>query len=138
MDRIELRDLLRPLTVLYGIDFDVAQWLTYYRALADVPAPLLVEAVNRAGQSLKFMPKPAELRAFAEDARRSLLAAHPFSACAACDESGWVEIEISGVKRVKRCQCWNAWQAQLANFGVTSAPLALPPAEEPVPSWSGE
>lgn len=39
----------------------------YERHLSDLPADLLVKAVDRAHRECRFFPKPAELRAFVED-----------------------------------------------------------------------
>lgn len=39
----------------------------YERHLSDLPADLLVKAVDRAHRHCRFFPKPAELRAFVED-----------------------------------------------------------------------
>lgn len=127
MERIDLVRIVAPLLLAYRQSFDAGQWGAYQRALDDVPAVLLEQAVERA---LKgggaFLPKPAELRQFAEDARKALLVAHPFEPCEMCSVQGWTETVIDGVRRMTRCSCWHAHQQTIARLGVGYAPLALP------------
>jgi hypothetical protein len=72
----------------------------------------------------------ADLLADAETCRRELLDGLKFEPCESCSASGWTEIEIDGVKRMKRCHCWQRHQEKVAALGVGHEPLALPPARE--------
>ena len=130
MERIEFVRVVDPLVKAMRQTFDTPTWTIYYRALDDVPGRLLEAAVDRAAKSCRFMPKPGELREFAEEARKALIASVQFTACEQCDGTGWSQIGIDGVQRVQRCHCWKAHQQKLADLGVSSAPLALPAAQE--------
>lgn len=132
MTREQFKHLIDPLVVALRGDFDLPTWTVYFRALEDVPVPLLASAVERAAKSAIFMPKPGELRQFAEEARRALLQAHPFEPCAMCSQQGWMETEINGERRMVRCQCWAVHQRKLAELGATRDPvaLALPPTSQ--------
>lgn len=122
----ECTGLLAELALTLGADVDETSFRSYHRALQDVPVSLFEAAVTRAAKSCRFLPRPAELRQFADEARIALLKAHPFQPCVECSEVGWREVEINGVKRMVRCRCWNAHQAQLQRLGVGKAPLTLP------------
>lgn len=129
MDRAEFKALLEPLVVALGADFDVPTWTVYYRALEDVPAPLLQAAVDRAARSCRWMPKPGELRTFAEEARQTMRAQLKFEPCPmneGCSAQGWVTREIDGVPRMVRCACWTRHQEQVQALGAGSEVLALP------------
>lgn len=117
----------------------------YHRALKDIPLPLLNAAVRRAITARTWFPKVAELRTDAEACRRELIAAHPYQGCVECEDSrGFRAVlrtktgELTETLTVERCPCHKRHQELMAGFGVTAAPLALPAAEEPTPSWSGE
>lgn len=125
MDRAEFKALLEPLVFALRADFDLPTWTVYFRALEDVPAGLLAAAVERAAKSCTFMPKPGELRTFAEEARLALRAATKFECfCGNCTALGFIEREIDGVKRMARGPCWQAHQDRLGSVGTE--PLALP------------
>ena len=127
----ECTGLLAPLAVTLRADLDGPTFRAYHRALEDVPTRLLAAAVERAAKSDRFMPKPGELRAYAEDARKVLLAAHPFEClCGNCSVQGFVERELDGVRRMVRGSCWRAHQDKLSAIGVGAAPLALPAARD--------
>ena len=132
MERPEFVAILSPLVVTMRAQFDQPTWTAYYRALEDVPAALLASAVVRATKSATFMPKPGELRQFAEDARKALVASVKFdpSECAQCDGTGWETVTEHDVKRVQRCGCWTRYQQHVAALGCGSEPLALPPSRE--------
>lgn len=126
MNRSEFRAMIEPLVVALGASFDLPTWTVYYRALEDVSAPLLAAAVERAAKSARFMPKPGELRQYAEDARTALMAAHPYEGCCECEgQIGW-RPRLDQPRAVERCPCWGRHQERLAQLGVGWAPLALP------------
>ena len=128
--RARFKDIMGAVPLAFGVEWDKPTWTVYYRALEDVPEALLMAAVTKAvkGDS-PFPPKPGEVRALAEAARKELIAANSFESCASC-QHGWEQIDVDGVPRVRRCQCWNAHQARLQRLGVTTKPLALPPAQD--------
>ena len=127
MTRTECVGLLEPLRLAMGVEVDQPTWTVYFRALHDLPVQLLLAAVDRAlKSSTRFMPKPGELRQFAEDARTALMASVQYVPCAQCDETGWEGIEIDGVTRARRCGCWHRHQEKIQALGVGHEPLALP------------
>jgi hypothetical protein len=128
-DREAFKAVLDPLVFALGAGFDLPTWTIYYRALGDVPRHLLAAAVERAAKSATFMPKPAELRQYAEEARKALIASKQFvCVCGDCSQQGFVEVEVNGVKRMERGACWRRHQAEIAALGVGTEPLSLPPA----------
>lgn len=115
----------------------------YSQALGKVPTALLEPMTQRAISTRTprwgDLPSVAELLADAEHCRRELLALHAWAPCAECEgQAGWVEIDVQGVKRLTRCVCVRVHRAKLEGLGVTSAPLALPPAREFVQVADGE
>lgn len=107
----------------------------YSQALEDVPPAVLDPMVQRAIKTRKprwgDMPTVAELLEDAESCRKELLAALKFEKCDDCH--GWTEVEVEGVKRLTRCQCWTLHQHKRAQLGVGDQPLALP---APEPHWT--
>ena len=72
MDRTEFVALLGPLLQAHRMSFDAGQWGVYHRALDDVPRVLLERVIERALKSGgPFLPKPGELRQFAEQIGRA-------------------------------------------------------------------
>ena len=133
MERQEFVAIVTPLCLAMRSQFDQPTWTVYYRALEDVPAGLLVAAVERAIKSGNaFMPKPGELRLYAEQARQAAIAALPYSPaeCEQCDGTGWETLTEHGVERLARCGCWKRHQERLQQLGVGHAPLALPASQE--------
>lgn len=128
----ECTAILTPLVMALRADFDAPTYRAYHRALDDVPSPLLQSAVDHAMRTATFVPKPGELRTLAEDARRALIAAHPYEPCAECHHIGTVAIRVSGLPvRYEKCRCWRAYQMRLANLGIQTQPIqALPAAME--------
>lgn len=116
---------LTPLLLAMRTEFDQPSWTVYFKALGDVPAPLLeatVDAMLR--EPREFFPKVGELRARAERERRVLLLAHPHEACCECEDSkGWRTVLVEGVSRMQRCPCVARHQERLASLGL-AAPLA--------------
>lgn len=111
--------LLGPLALTLRAALDLGQFRAYHRALKHVPLPLLQRAVDAAATACDFFPKPVELLRLAERERSALLTAHPFTACAACERSpGWRPQIVDGVERLARCDCYRAWQRQLADLGA--------------------
>ena len=125
MDRVTFVGLLTPLVLAMRADFDQPTWTAYFRALHDVPAPLLeavVEAMLR--EPLEFFPKAGELRARAERQRRLVLAANPHDGCCECeDQRGWRATIVDGVPWVEKCPCLERHKAKLERLGVL-APVA--------------
>jgi hypothetical protein len=108
VERGEFRAVLEPLLVAFGKSFDVPAWTVYFEALHDVPVSLLSDAVLRCvREAREFFPRAGELRAYAEEARLAVLAAHPWTPCALCEQHcGNVEVtDERGVKRMKACAC---------------------------------
>ena len=127
MTRPEFIAILQPLVSVFRADMDIPTWTAYFRALEDVPVPLLQSAVDRAVKSSgQFFPKAGELRQFAEDARKALMAAQEFQPCEMCSAQGWTEVTDGGVRRMTRCQCWKFHQDRIAQLGVGHEPLTLP------------
>lgn len=106
----------------------------YDEALSKIPAPVLKPMVDRAITTRRprygDLPTVADLLADAETCRQELLNGLTFAPCVNCSASGWTEVEIDGVKRMKRCHCWVSHQQKVAELGVGHEPLALPPARE--------
>ena len=129
MTRDQFKALLDPLVLALRADFDLPTWHVYFRALEDVPVPLLASAVERAAKTATFMPKPGELRTMAEQGRQALLAAHPYDGCCDCEDSrGWRTVTHPDGAKVERCACWSRHLQKIAALGVGSEPLALPEA----------
>jgi hypothetical protein len=127
----DVRDRAMAIAMLveaFGVkDFTPARVRAYEDGLNTIPIPLLNAAVRRAIQTRTFLPKVAELRTDAEACRRELLASNQYEPCAQCDETGWERVTVDGIHRVQRCGCWKRHQQKLAQIGVTSEPIALPP-----------
>ena len=126
MDRTEFTRIVGPLVLALG-RLDAAGWTVYFQALSDVPPQMLEAAVGLAmKQDRTWLPKPGELRALAEQARHTLFAAHPYQPCEDCNRTGWVELDVDGVRRVERCRCRSAWTAQLDRLGLIGPSLSVP------------
>lgn len=131
IDRQAFKDLLQPLCHQFRASFDVSDWTVYYEALCDISERLLRAAVVLVSRAdVEFMPRPGQLRAYAEQARQTALAADPWRPCASCaDMRGWVEmVDGLGDRRLARCPCAQAHRADLADGGIppdslTPAPL---------------
>ena len=128
MTREQFKAILDPLVLALRAEVDLPTWTAYFRALEDVPPTLLAAAVSRAAKSATFLPKPGELRTWAEEARQALIAAHPYTGCCDCEDApGWAAKDFEGVTRMARCPCWRAHQSRLASLG--GALVALPAGE---------
>lgn len=115
----------------------------YSQALEKVPTallePMTQKTISTRTPRWGDLPSPAELLADAETCRRELQAAHAWTPCAMCEhQPGWVEVDHAGIKRLTRCGCVRAHRAKLEGLGVTSEPLALPPARDRDVSAVGE
>ena len=128
MTRADFFKILEPLILTLGGDtFDTPTRSAYFRVLQDVPANVFAAAVARVEKMpLKFMPRPGELRAYAEEERIAMLAAIPYLPCATCDETGWEPVTTDGIVSMRRCGCWTRHQAMIAALGIGQAPLVLP------------
>lgn len=104
-------------------EFDVA---VYEDRTAHIPLSILSRAVTAWIDTQSWFPTVQELLDACEKVRCELRAAVQFEPCAACSANGWTEIEIDGVKRATRCQCWRAHQERIKALGVPDVPLALP------------
>lgn len=129
----EFKEHTIPLAVQLGAEWDVPTWKLYHRAVKEIPLSFYVAALQKAAESRSKMPSAAQMREFAEAERKAILTTHTFVACEQCNGTGWATVTTNGEQWVSRCQCWKAHQAKLAEFGVTSKPLALPAAREMVP-----
>lgn len=129
MTKAEFAKIVKPMATIHGVDVDKFTWATYYDALQHVPVPILAGAVQKSLQGRKWFPKPSELLEDAESVRLERRSAMQFNPCMQCEDSnGWVEIEVDGVKRVTRCQCWHIHQQKVKQL-AGAEPLALPAAE---------
>lgn len=124
MTRTAFVEVVGPLAVLRRREMDAGQWRLLHTALDDIPEPLLRAAVVRASKQRKWFPTECEFREDAEACRVELRSLHRYESCESCIH-GWTEIEMDGVKRVRRCECWNAYQAKLRELGGTAEPLML-------------
>jgi hypothetical protein len=127
IDRNAFRELLRPLVTMFRATFGVGEWTVYYQALADVPDVLLQDAVVLASrdEARAFMPRPGELRGYAEQARLARLAASPWAPCEACAPMrGFIERTVDGVTRLAKCPCQAEHRDRLAAAGVPARSLA--------------
>ncbi len=131
-ERRSFQSALQPLVSIERRTFDVAEWVLYYEALADIPHPLLVAAVASMVRETRRYPfRPSDIRAAAERERQAILAAHPHQPCVACREScGFVEVvDPAGVRRMMRCDCFTRYLREIDAMGIPRTPLALPAAE---------
>jgi hypothetical protein len=132
IERAAFKKLLNPLCAMFRAQFDVAQWTVYFHALSDISATLLEEAIVLASRDTReFMPRPGELRAYAETARVAKLAATPWKPCGSCESlNGFIEItDDHGVKRLTKCGCQAAHRVVLEKAGIPSRPLIEAPVE---------
>ena len=138
MSAIGIADALGLIVEAFGAQkaFTAGQARAYAKALATVPLALLEPMARHAIATRRWLPKAAELLQDAEACRRERLRGLVFDPCEACSH-GWVEYEIDGVRRMKRCVCWVAHQARLQAVGG-AVPLALPPAQERVDATGGD
>lgn len=128
----EFKQHTMPLAVQLGAEWDIPTWRLYHRGVQNVPMALYAVAIQKAAEGRTKMPSASQMRVYAEEARRELLAAHCFKACEDCAGTGWATVVLDGVSRVERCLCWKRHQRALAELGVTNTPLALPEAREMV------
>lgn len=139
--RAVFEETLKGLVVAMRADFDMPTYTMYWRALKDVLPALLASAVVEAAKTMRFMPKPAELRALCEVRRRQLLALHPWTPCVEChDNPRWRAVLIDDVERVQKCPCVARHAKKLEDMGIGTPIAALPstasegPAEQDYPT----
>lgn len=131
VDHAAMRDLLAPLIVASRDRSFIeragakAQTYTWRISLADVPRPILEEAITRLVQrGVTWMPKPGDVKQecakVMAEKRKAAAAVH----LADCDHSSHF-IEIDGWMR--RCACWKRAQQAMAQVGQA---IALPPSRE--------
>lgn len=102
--------------------------IAFCQALEEVPRTIVGEAVfAMVSRGIVWFPKPGELK---EECARIVGLKRKAAAdrhLAECDHPRhFIEVEINGVPRMKRCHCWE--RAQQAMDDVC-APIALPPAQ---------
>src|SRR5688572_25701569 len=111
--RTEMPDAFRvkfvEVMTWFGRELDDAltePW-AYWSRLSDVPLPLLIQALDRAVNTRRFFPRVLEVLEDAEAVRQAYLKAHPYQRCEQCrDSSGFRTVDIDGVARVEKCQCF--------------------------------
>jgi hypothetical protein len=111
---------------MFRFSFGVGEWTVYYEALADVPDVLLQDAVVMASrdEARAFMPRPGELRGYAEQSRLARLVASPWAPCEACAPlHGFIERITNGVTRLAKCPCQAEHRDRLAADGVPAKSL---------------
>jgi len=130
----DLKDFVEALALLVdyyrmAADFmDVRRTKVYASGLRDVPGALVKRAALYATETRVFFPKVPELKADAEYCRQKLLALHSYEPCGYCTDlgaPGWRSLELDGVVRLRRCDCWHDWRERLQELGVPPTPLML-------------
>lgn len=112
-------------------DLTPARIRIYDQALEKLPVRVLEPMVQKAITTRTFFPKVAELLMDAEMVRQELVAALGDYGCASCDmQRGWVMVTHPDGVRAERCSCWTRHQQKLAQLGVGSESLSLPPAQD--------
>lgn len=64
-NKAEMMSILLPLSELFGKTVSKAVWAIYYETLKDIPNERIRAAANKAATTLKFFPKPVEIRELA-------------------------------------------------------------------------
>lgn len=105
------RDLMGKLCVIYSREWDEPTSRFYWDALKDLELAELEQAAVRLAQTLKWFPKPAELRTavfqlrhdqrVARDAELLTLPAELADYCEHCRDTGWQMRELG----VSPCSC---------------------------------
>jgi hypothetical protein len=127
MERAEFVAIVEPLRIAMRAEMDQPTWTAYYRAMQDVPVPLLVAAVETLmREDRQFFPKAGEIRGQCERERKAIIDANPYTGCEACAGTGWTEIVCSEcqTRRVKACSCREDYKSRLVSLGV-GKPLQL-------------
>lgn len=112
----------------FGKELDRPTGLLYWRALHDVPVPLLEAAVGKAVREHVYgnPPRPALLRQFAETCRVEIRQRFAWTSCGRCSAQGWIEREIDGVTRAVRCDCFEQHARTLREIGADGPALTAP------------
>lgn len=122
----EFSRLTMPLAVQLGAEWDSPTWKLYHRAVESIPLALYASAIKKAAETRSKMPSAAQLRELAEQCRRDILQANPYSGCPVCvDQHGWRVRPDDPEHRVERCDCFHRHQERLHALGVSGGPLAL-------------
>jgi len=116
-------------------DLSDAKVRIYDKALEVVLVPVLQPMVERAIATRQWFPKVAELLADAEVVRLEMIKAlGEYDGCCECEmQRGWRTVTHPDGAKVERCPCWYRRQEKVAQLGVGSQPLSLPPASS---DWS--
>lgn len=112
-------------------DMDAIGKRAYEVVLDGIDPELVMAGVRRlineaaAGREFYGMPKPYELlKACADVVReRRSIALGQIPHCEICDDKRWKTIEVNGVARMTRCNCW---EDALRRMDEAAPKLALP------------
>lgn len=91
-----------------------------------IPLPVLTRAVAKIVDAGGWRPDVEGILQACEQARLEIRDVLRFESCEQCSQQGWTEVEIDGVRRAVRCQCWTAHQERVKALGAGDVPLALP------------
>lgn len=125
---------LMALATALGFDLDEAVVGVYWHALKDLPDDLRVETLLECGNRKWFkFPKPADVKELAAglmDAKRKRVffaTLPPGDTCPTCFGTRWKTVNVNGVNREDRCDCWKAAMQAMDRVGQA---VALPPSRE--------
>lgn len=113
--------MLTPAALAFRVDIDGPTFRAYARVLADVPANLAEIGLGSLMASGRvFLPSAPEILVAAEQARRQLLALHPYEGCAECeDQRGYRTVTSqSGQPVVQPCPCKARHRERLESMGL--------------------
>ena len=105
-------------------DFGVVEARTYMRTLKYVPSAILVQAIEKSLVEDTWFPEPSKLLDYAAELTDTQRREVRMKWIQHCDHaSGFEEIEVNGVTRLKRCACRERMALELATIG---APIERP------------
>lgn len=111
VNRTPVKDALAYLCATFRAEVDSWQVRAYERALAGIPAPVVMQAaetlVEAAAQGRKFYPLPTapEWKQAAQGLVQALRAEAAKAALATCEHGGWEQVLEDGVWKARRCAC---------------------------------
>lgn len=133
-DRESFGVALLALATALSFDLDQAVIGVYWNALKDLPNEVRTAAFLKASEQRWFkFPQPAQLRTIAAEllTERRKAAFYgmlpPGDTCPDCHGSRWKTVEINGVPRESRCDCWTAALQAAERVGQA---IALPASRE--------
>jgi hypothetical protein len=117
---------LGNLFTAFGTRLDRPTGLMYWRALHDVPIPLLEAAIGIAVRERVYPkpPRPAEVRLYADRARTEVRERFAWKSCGGCSQTGWV-IQEGGY--ASKCACVEKHARTLRELGADGQPLLSAP-----------